>query len=248
MVKKRFTPFAATPRRRYGPAAPRRTPGSATATRTERGCKLVDIFDEVDEELRAEKAEQLLKRYSGVIVAAALLVLGVVGGWQGWQWWQVRQDAAAAVAFVSATSAADATASAFDALASGAPDGYRTLARLRSAALKADAGDLPGAAALWDQVAADGAADPLLRDLATLMWSQRQIDRGDPARLEARLKPLTDPGNAWRALAQEQLALLDLRQGRADQAKAAFTKLSQDVTAPAGVRSRAAALLSRFGA
>ncbi len=220
---------------------------------------MVDIFDEVDEELRAEKAEQLLKRYSGVIVAAAVSVLGVVGGWQGWQWWQARQDAAAAAAYVTATSAADATTgvdpaaraalgNAFDALALGAPDGYRTLAELRSAALKADAGDLAGAAALWDRIAADGSVDPLLRDLATLLWAQRQLDQGDPARLEARLKPLTDPGNAWRALAQEQLALLAFRQGHTDQAKAAFTKLSQDVTAPAGVRSRAAALLSRIGA
>jgi hypothetical protein len=219
---------------------------------------LVDIFDEVDEELRAEKAEQLLKRYSGALIGAALVVLAGAGSWQGWQWWQARQDAAAAGAFVAAVSAADAATgldpsarsslgAAFDSLAAGAPEGYRTLARLRSAALKAQAGDLNGAAMLWDQVAADGAADPLLRDLATLMWAQWQIDQGDPARLEARLKPLTDPVNAWRALAQEQLALLDLRQGHADRAKATFAKLSQDVTAPVGVRSRASALLSRFG-
>jgi len=219
---------------------------------------LVDIFDEVDEELRAEKAEQLLKRYSGLLVGAALVVLAGVGGWQGWQWWKARQDAAAAGAFVAAISTADASAgadpalrgtlgAAFDALAVGAPDGYRTLARLRAAALKAQAGDLNGAAVLWDQMAADGATDPLLRDLATLMWAQWQLDQGDPARLEARLKPLTDPTNAWRALAQEQLALLELRQGRNDQAKAIFSKLSQDLAAPVGVRSRAAALLSRFG-
>ena len=220
---------------------------------------MVDIFDEVDEELRAESAQKLLKRYSGLIVAAAFVVLGVAGGWQGWQWWQARQDMAAATAFVTAAAAADgsdtldpaarlALGNAFDALAAGAPDGYRTLARLRAAALKADAGDVNGAAALWDQVAGDAGADPLLRDLATLMWAQRQLDQGDPARLEARLKPLTEPGNAWRALAQEQLALLDMRQGHPDAAKAAFRKLSEDVTAPAGVRSRAAALLSRIGA
>ncbi len=220
---------------------------------------MVDIFDEVDEELRAEKAQQLLKRYSGLIAGAALVVIGMTGGWQGWQWWQARQDAAAASAFVTAASAADAPASldpaargalgnAFDALAAGAPEGYRTLARLRAAALKADSGDLSGAAALWDQVAGDASVDPLLRDLATLMWAQRQIDQGDTARLEARLKPLTEPGNAWRSLAQEQLALLDLRQGHTERAKSAFTKLSQDVTAPSGVRSRATALLSRFGA
>jgi len=220
---------------------------------------LVDIFDEVDEELRAEQAEKVLKRYGGVIVAAAVLVVGLVAGWQGWQWWQAKQDAAAATAYVAAATAADNAApadsaaranaiKALDALTAGTTEGYRTLARLREAALKADSGDIAGAAALWDQVAGDGAADPLIRDLATLMWAQRQLDQGDPDRLAARLSPLTAPGNAWRSLALEQLALLDLRQGRTDAARDAFKKLSQDVAAPSGVRSRASALLSRLGA
>ena len=73
------------------------------------------------------------------------------------------------------------------------------------------------------------------------------IDTGDPALLEARLKALAEPGNVWRPLAQEQLALLDLRQGKTQAAKAALTKLAQDVTAPNGVRERAAALLGRLG-
>ena len=33
---------------------------------------MVDIFDEVDEELRADRAEALLKRYGGVIDGAAV--------------------------------------------------------------------------------------------------------------------------------------------------------------------------------
>jgi len=220
---------------------------------------LVDIFDEVDEELRAEKAQKLLMRYSGVLTAAAIAVIAAVGGWQGWQWWQARQDAAASVTYVTEAAAADTAQSAdaktlaalggaFDGLAATAPEGYRTLARLRAAALKANAGDLSNALVDWDQVAGDSQVDPLLRDLATLMWVQHQIDQGDPARLEARLKPLTEPGNAWRSLAQEQLGLLDLRRGRTADAKAMFTKLSRDVTAPAGVRNRATALLSRIGA
>lgn len=218
---------------------------------------MVDIFDEVDEELRAERAHRLLMRYGGFIVAACLAVVAGGGAWQAWHWWQARRDMGAATQYVAAITTADAanltpagrTAAigAFDALAAASPEGYRTLARLRSAALKADAGDLQGAAELWDQVAADGSADPLLRDLATLMWAQRQIDRGDPALLTARLTPLAQPGNPWRPLAQEQLALLDLRQSHIEAARTTLRKLSEDVTAPAGVRARAGAVLARLG-
>jgi hypothetical protein len=109
------------------------------------------------------------------------------------------------------------------------------------------AGDGRGAITLWNDVATDSDADPLLRDLASLLWCEHQIDNGDPGVLETRLKALAEPGNAWRSLAQEQLALLDLRQGKTAVAKAALSKLAQDVTAPNGVRERAAALLARLG-
>jgi hypothetical protein len=121
------------------------------------------------------------------------------------------------------------------------------LARLREAALRADTGDLDGASAVWDQVAADGSADPLLRDLASLTWCLYHADKGDPALLEGRLKPLAAPGNAWRSLAAEQLALLELRQGHTESAKTQFRKLVEDTTAPSGVRSRASAMLDRVG-
>jgi hypothetical protein len=218
---------------------------------------VVDIFDEVSEELRAERAQRLLMRYGGLIFAACVAVIAAGGAWQGWHWWQARQDMAAARDYVALMTsseapnlskpARDAAISAFDVLASSSPNGYRTLARLRSAALKADGGDLQGALAVWDHVAGDSAADPLLRDLASLIWAQRQIDQGDPAVLAARLKPIAAADNPWHSLAQEQLALLDLRQAHDEAAKASLRKLSEDVTAPSGVRGRASALLSRLG-
>ena len=144
-----------------------------------REAPLVDIFDEVDEELRAERAGKLLKRYGGLIIGLALLIVAGAAGWQGWRWYQAKQDAAAALEYLTAMRLADSAAAgntantpaaiaALDRLAVTAPEGYRTLARLRDAALKADTGDLAGATALWNAVAADGAADPLLRDLANL--------------------------------------------------------------------------------
>ncbi|MGE0419035.1 MAG: tetratricopeptide repeat protein [Acetobacteraceae bacterium] len=219
---------------------------------------MVDIFDEINEELRAEKAQRLLKQYGGLIFAACLLVIAAVAGWQGWKYWQARQDLAAANAYLTTLNAVEsapadnaaaraAASKGFDALATQAPEGYRTLAQLQAAAAQAAAGNLKEAATLWDQVAADSAADPLLRDLASLLWASHQIDNGDPALLQARLKPLTTPGNAWRSLAQEQLALLDLRQGHQDEARTAFRKLAEDVTAPSGVRGRASAMLAQLG-
>jgi hypothetical protein len=216
---------------------------------------VVDIFDEVDEDLRADRAHLLLKQYGPLLIAAAVLVVAGAGGWRAWQWYDGKRRAEVATSFIAAMTVADsqkgngrlAAIPEFAGVADKAGPGYRTLARLREAGLKADSGDLAGASALWEQVAADGAADPLLRDLATLQWALHQIDSADPAVLEAKLQPLAVTTNAWHALASEALAMLDLRRGRPDAARDTLKALAQDVTAPEGVRRRAEGLLGRLG-
>jgi hypothetical protein len=218
---------------------------------------VVDFFDEVEEELREERLNELFKKYAGVLIAAALVVVGAVAGWKAWGWYQDRRDTEAATSYLAAATRSQAagvagsnraaTIAAFESVAAGAPDGYRVLARLRDAAMRAETGDLDGASALWDQISADTSADPLLRELANLTWCIWHADRGDPALLEGRLKPLATPGSYWRALAAEQLALLDLRQGNRDVARTELRKLADDATAPTGVRGRAGALLDRLG-
>ena len=218
---------------------------------------MVDIFDEVDEELRAERMKELGKKYGGLIFAGCLAVIAAAAGWKAWGWYQEKQDIDSATRYMAATARAEVAGvagpnrpeaiAAFEAVAASAPEGYRVLARLREAGLRAANGDLQGASAVWDQVAADGSADPLLRDLASLTWCFYHADKDDPALIESRLKPLAVPGNPWRSLAREQLALLELRQGHAAVARAQLKKLLEDTTAPGGVRGRAGALLDRIG-
>lgn len=220
---------------------------------------MVDIFDEVDEELRADRAEALFKRYLPHLLAGATLVVAATAGWQGWQWWQARQDQAAAAAFITTMRGADAlpadaaaparieAAEKFQQLAAAAPAGYRALARLRAAGLRMQAGDPSGALTLLGEVSADSDVDPLLRDYATLLWVQNQIDRGDAAMLQARLAPLAVATNPWHSLAAEAGALIELRAGRTEQARIALKALAADATAPDGVRARANGLLTQLG-
>ncbi|HUN42628.1 MAG TPA: tetratricopeptide repeat protein [Acetobacteraceae bacterium] len=215
-----------------------------------------DIFDEISEDLRAERAQRLLKRYAPLLIAAVVLIVAATGGWEIWRWRQSKEDMAASQHYLAAmtmeslpSAAADGKAliAQYDAIARNSPEGYRTLARLQAAALDARNGDGRQALALWNAVATDDSADPLLRDLANLLWCQHQIDTGDPGLLAGRLRALAEPGNPWRPLAEEQLAMLDLRAGKTAEAKTTLTRLAEDVTAPDGVRKRAAALLEQLG-
>jgi hypothetical protein len=219
---------------------------------------VTDIFDELNRDLQAERARALARRYGALGALLVVLVIAAVGGWQGWRWYQNRQAAQAAMPFIEAMTQADAlppgptpartaATEAFARIAATAPEGYRTMARLREAALLADSGNLAGALALYDTVAKDDNLDPTLRDLATLLWAQHQIDTGDPAAITARLKPLEADGNTWRPLAQEVSALLALRQGDKAAAMTIFRSLAGDPGAAEGLRGRANGLLTLLG-
>src|ERR1700722_17813936 len=96
--------------------------------------------------------QALLKKYAGVLFAAALLVIGGVAGWKAWIWYQDRRDFAAAASYLSASNISEtagatgptqpAAIAAFQVVAADAPNGYRILARLREAAIRANTGDL----------------------------------------------------------------------------------------------------------
>jgi hypothetical protein len=214
---------------------------------------LPDIFDEVQEDLRAERARQLWVRYGGVLATLALLALVGVSSYQGWRWWHGRQAETASAEFLATHRATEqqgadlaASAARFDAIAQNAPAGYRTLARLRAAALKSETGDLPGALAEWDAIANDRDADRLYQDLASLMWVLHGLDTMDPAQLAARVTPLTAAGNPWRASAQELQALVAVRRGETAEARRILQALSTDTAAPQGLRDRAARIMAQI--
>jgi hypothetical protein len=214
-----------------------------------------DIFDEVEEDLRAERAKRLLNRYGGLLAGAALLALLAVAGVQGWRWWEERAAMAAAEGYLAAARSAseegtDAAVAArrFAAVAAEAPAGYRTLARLRAAALRVEAGERDAALAEWDALARDGAVDATYRDLATVLWGTHALEGDDAAAaVEARMAPLAEGNGAFRASAAELRALAALKRGETDAARRWFGALSRDGAAPEGVRDRAGRVLSGIG-
>jgi hypothetical protein len=213
---------------------------------------LADIFQEIDEDVRRERLQQLWKRYANYVIGAALLLVLATAGVVGWREYQERQNQAQARRFLAAMDQAargeDAAArEAFARLAAEAGAGYATLARLQEAALLAKAGDAAGAAKVYEQIAADSRADRVFRDLATVMIVQDTIATGDPARLAQLLAPLLAEKNPWRHSATELSALLAQRAGDPAKAKELYAKLADDLTAPQNMRARATEMLAILG-
>ncbi len=210
-----------------------------------------DIFDEVDEDLRAERAQNLLRRYGGLLIFAMLLTLAGVGAYHVWADRQRAEADAVATKFLAAQKAADGhtprkdVAAQFADIAATAPEGYKVLAKLQLASLQWDSGKHDEAIAAWTALANDTATPPLLRDLSTLLRVQHQLDSADPVQLKQQLNPMVlDSASRWRPIAMQLTALLDLRLGRAKEARELFRQLMLDPQAPQGVRQVAQAVLA----
>src|SRR5690606_8957185 len=122
-----------------------------------------DLFREVDEELRRDRAVELWKRYGPYVVGAAVAIVVATGAYVAWRDYTQQQAAEQGTAFFAATALASSGAtkeaiSAFEELAVSATTGYATLARMREAALKADAGEREAAIGLYRSVAEDSGA------------------------------------------------------------------------------------------
>ncbi len=219
---------------------------------------MVDIFDEVSDDLRTERALALARRYGGLLVVLLVLVLVGVGAQQAYRWHQAQVNDKAATSFLALTGPIDQAgpnlsnpqrlrdAQSLMAFAGTAPDGYRTLAEFRAAALYNDAGQAAQAEALWTGIGRDDGTDPLLGDLANLLWAQHALGTAPDADVLARLKPLAALSNPYHGLAQETQALLYLHEGNTDLAKALFAQIASDPATPEGVRNRANGLLAQL--
>ncbi len=205
---------------------------------------MADIFREVDEELRREQAHKLWRKYGPYILAAAIfLVLATVAvvAWREWREAERRTHAAelaAATALAEQGRTEDALRS-LAALAAEAGEGYALLARLHEAALRSEQQDSAGAAAIYDDIAADTNVPTVYRDLAIVLLALNTLDTADPPTMIDRLAPLTASENPLHYTALELTGLLERRAGNDERAREIFDRLAEDATAPPGVRERA---------
>jgi hypothetical protein len=208
-----------------------------------------DIFKEVEEDLRREQLARLWDRYGVYALAVAAVIILMVGAFNGWRWYQDKLASENGTTFFQATTLAGAQkyAEARDVLTKlgkDAPAGYRSLARLETAALHAKEGRKADAIAVYDQLAADSSVDGVLKDFARIQGAALRLDEAEPAEITRRLDKLDADSNPWRYSARELLALSAYRSGNTAESEKLFTRILSDPFAPAEMRRRAESMLA----
>ena len=207
---------------------------------------------EVDENLRRDEFQGLVKKYSGWLIAALVLFLAGIGGWL---YWQDRQRAKAAEhSEILAQTYSDAGArklatvpQRLDTLASEGGDVVKATALFARAAVALDQNDRKLAVAKYRQIVDDdGLPDPY-RDLAQLRSTMLEFDSLKPEEVIARLEPMAKSGQPWFGSAGELVAMAYLKQGKEELAGPLLAAVAKDDTVPQSLRSRTRQLAGLLG-
>ena len=205
-----------------------------------------ELFDEVDEDVRRDQLKKLWDQYSIYIVAGALLIIASVGGWRGYQYLEAKKAAEAGAAFDKAAELSEKNKhaeaeAAFADLAARAPSGYRTLARLRTAAEIATR-DPQAAAKMFDEIAGDRSVGAPEQDLARIRAAQLLLESSTYPNMLQRLEGASAAGATFRHTARELLALSAWRASDTAAARQWLDLIANDSETPPSLRSRAEAL------
>lgn len=203
---------------------------------------MADIFREIDEEVRRDKAAALWKKYGNLLIGLAVAAVVAVAAWQVWLYREQQASQAVGARLEEALRAsrdnrgAEAESILVD-LAANAPVGYRQIARFRLAA-ETGKRDAAAGATAFDALANDSSLDQLYRDLARLRAGMLRVDLAPYAETRAALEPLASPQGVWRHSAREFLGIAALKANLFEDAGRWFDAIVTDPQSPQVLRQR----------
>jgi hypothetical protein len=201
---------------------------------------VVDVFEQVEEELRSDRYKRLFMTWGPVVGGILLLALIGALGWWGWDSWQNSKADKASVAYDRGLEALQAgnTAGAGAAFLEAQKEGngaYKALALQQRAGLAVQANNLSQAVELFDE-AAKASGDPILKDVAAYKAALIVMDTGTVEDAIKRLTPLAAENRPMRPFAQEALAMANLQAGKPADARVLCVQLTLGQDVPDSVR------------
>lgn len=214
-----------------------------------------DFIKELEEDIKEEQLINLWKKYGKYVIGMAVaIVLGAIA-YPIYNNYQESQSLKAAETYKQALrylekGREDKAIELFDQLIAE-HKGYGKLAKLQKAGALTNISMKEGKISLMDEVQrlyqainAHNAKDPSLRGLAVVLEAYRAVSMGEEGAWETQLQPLSAPGQPWRGLALEVLALNDLKHGRQGEAGEKLVEVLKDKETTPTTRNRAMLMLS----
>jgi len=209
---------------------------------------VVDFINEVEEELRKDEYNRLLRRYGPFLLAVIVGIVAVAGFLEFQKYTKDQSARATSASYIDASDKAaagdvDQSIAEFMAIADKAPAGYAGLSLVRAAALKLEAGDSDEAVRLLDRAAATFET-ARHKQLAQIKAAYILANDGAYSDVINRAGPLMEKDAPYEFLARELVGFAGLKSGDEALAREQFGYLESIPGVPATIKERAKQNLS----
>jgi len=209
---------------------------------------VVDFINEVEEELRKDEYNRLLRRYGPYIGAVIIAIVAATGFLEYQKYVKDKAARATSASYIDAANKAvegnvDQAITEFLAISEKAPAGYAGLSLIRAAGLKLEAGDRAEAVRLFDQ-AASAFETPRHIQLAQIKAAYVLANDGAYSDVMSRVGALTEKDAPYEFLARELMGFAALKSGNDALAREQFGYLDSIPGVPASIKERAKQSLS----
>lgn len=208
---------------------------------------MVDFIAEVEEELRKDDYNKLLRKWGPWMAGAAVLIVAAAGFYE-WNKAQADRTArSASITFAEAYNALDdgdlvSAEEQFEKIGEVAGPGYAGLSYMQAAALAMEDGRYDEALSFFDK-SSEQFELPRHTHLPQLKAAYLLVDLGRYDDAMARLRPLVEEDMPYRYLAMELRGHIMLAKGDKNSARSDFSLLSRAPGVPDGVQERARQML-----
>jgi len=203
-----------------------------------------NLFKEIDDDLRQDKATLLWKKYGNSFIGVIIALIISVAVFEGWKSYDLDQRSELGEKYETALNLSrednfDDASKAFLALAGEADGGYAVLSRFQEAGLFARQGKAHEAANAYFLLSKDNTVKTVYRDMAIVLGALNGLDALESSDIISRLEPLIGGTNPWRHSATEITAFAESKAGNKVKAAQLMQSLADDASTPAGIRQRA---------
>ena len=202
-----------------------------------------DIFQEIDEDLRQDKAARLWKAYGKYLIALAIFIILAIASYRFIEHTNEKNREQTSELYELASEAGrtgdkKAAIELFSDERFDETMGYSIISKLKKAALAKSNNDLEGTEIVLKEIITNEEIPLYLRDLARLKLFASDSDNNI-----SQLDALIEEAGPWKFLALELKGGIQLEGGNLKDARSIFKELTDDANTPNNLRRRASEIL-----
>lgn len=211
------------------------------------------LMREIEEDLKNEQIKSLWDRYGLVIILIVALALTAAVSFETFKSWSNKRAQELSNAYAVAVSLQnqgrlDESLNILQNIAQSNRGIYADVAKLQVANIYFEQGKNTEALALLEQLAHNDKANDQMREIATVKLASYMLDSDAPAEeIRSLLVPLTENESNWSNISHELLAMLAIRDGNMDEARAEYEKIINSATVRDNLKVRAQDMIAILG-